>query len=135
MTNNMFKAIIKIMLFFITIISPLFSLAQHHLYFYIPECPNTVGIESTQDIDFVLSPVPAENYINLQFGDTFITDESSTISIINSNGRTVQEFHSDIIKAGGNAMKIDVSYLKQGLYIIRYTDTRRILSKKIVITG
>ena len=130
----MFKAIIKIMLFFITLISPLLSLAQHHLYFYIPECPNPVKIVNQEILDFTVSPVPANNTLQISFNETIHEGNSAALNIFNSKGKLIFKTNLENRTIRKNQFIIDISQFKQGLYYIQYSDKKSILSKKFLIT-
>ncbi len=127
----MIKAINKTMLLILIIITPLFSLAQHHLYFHIPECPNTVNIESKEIFDFNISPIPAKDFLNISFDNSVQLNNTSTVEVFDINGKLINKTYLESLK---KELFIDVSSLKKGIYFIRYKDQHTIITKKFIIT-
>ncbi len=128
----MYKNIIKIVLIiYITSIS-LLTTAQHHLYFYIPTCP-TVNIDSEIKNCFTISPIPAKNTLQINFNKDISNSDASTIKIFNSNGQMVY-INTSKINSINKSLNIDISYLKQGLYYLQYSNNKTKKSKKFIIT-
>jgi len=127
----MMKAIYKTMLLILIMITPLLSLAQHHLYFHIPECPNTVNIESEEIFDFNISPVPAKDFLNISFDNSVQLNNTSTVEVFDINGKIINITYLESLK---KELIFDVSSFKKGIYFIRYKDQYTIITKKFIIT-
>ena len=67
---------------------------------------------NTNDL-FSIVPNPSDNYILLSFGKEFNTNETSTVSIFDLQGRMVL---SKLVIANDNNLQIDISTYKSGIY-------------------
>jgi trimeric autotransporter adhesin len=70
------------------------------------------------DGSIILSPVPAENYLNINLSNT--TNKYQTIQLLTLTGELVSQ---SILINSNTEIKIPVSQLSSGMYMIRMTDT------------
>ena len=84
---------------------------------------------NTNDL-FSIVPNPSDNYILLSFDKEFNTNETSTVSIFDLQGRMVL---SKLVIANDNNLQIDISTYKSGIYFVKVSNSTQIGGKKIVI--
>ncbi len=74
-------------------------------------------------------PIPVVNTLVIEYFDT--TGQNATVRIITEDGRTVTEQNVKLNKGYGK-INIDVSYLKNGLYLLKVNTTNSEVVKKII---
>ena len=73
--------------------------------------------------DVLLFPNPATDYVTV-----ILPQSDATISVVSLDGKTLlQESCKD------NMVKLDVSTLKTGIYLIKVVQKNKVLTKKLVI--
>jgi len=98
---------------------------------------NAVGIlEPDPELTITLSPNPAQTYIDIRIRDTGygkndpgskIPDPGSQIHILDLTGKTVIS-----VSSSGYPLRIDVSGLTTGLYIVRFTNDNLVVVKRFI---
>ncbi|MBC8047540.1 MAG: T9SS type A sorting domain-containing protein, partial [Fimbriimonadaceae bacterium] len=93
------------------------------------------GTVAINDIDFIQSlaiyPNPAQNELNIQMFAGQNAD--ATIQITDITGRVVAEKNSVVVHSGENSIKLDVSDLSNGMYMLNIFSETDKQSMKVII--
>ncbi len=85
---------------------------------------NTLGIEQERKLSITIYPNPITNQLNILFKRKY--DKEVYIEIIDNMGRTIYSG-----KTNNEFHRIDVSFLKQGIYYLTIQTKKQIITKKI----
>jgi hypothetical protein len=85
--------------------------------------------ENVTDNSFNVYPVPASNYVNVEFRSNLYGKFNFELRDI--TGRMVKYFAKDII-TGNNIVTIDISDLSKGLYLLEISNDNFKVTKKII---
>ncbi len=131
----MTRPVVKILVISIILLFGLSSFAQHHLFFHIPECPNSTRIDPIKQSDLSVYPTPASNYLFVTFSEKISNDTQFDLIIYSINGIKVftQSYKSD--SQAANNIKINTKTFKAGVYYLQYKDKYITRTEKILITN
>lgn len=93
----------------------------------------SVGVEETIfETGFTASPNPTSGMVMLDFG--IESAANTTVSVHDMLGKQVMELDMGTLASGNHLQEIDMSYLTNGVYVIRLNAEGDYISKKIVLT-
>ncbi|MFB9054209.1 DNRLRE domain-containing protein [Formosa undariae] len=105
----------------------------------IGETGTTGNLLSIDDIlektgDVIISPNPAKNSVKLTFPTHLTISSSTSVQIIDLQGRVISLNIADSIKTA-NSMEFDLQSLNLtvGLYVVRFVSNNQIFNKKLII--
>ncbi|MDD4150893.1 MAG: T9SS type A sorting domain-containing protein [Bacteroidales bacterium] len=109
--------------------------AQHHLFFYIPECPNSTSIETIVQPALSVYPVPANDYVFVDFSESLFNDSEFSLNMYSANGKRVfsQTYKSNEKPLG--IVQIKTKTFTEGVYYLQYINRYITRTKKIIITN
>ena len=109
--------------------------AQHHLFFYIPECPNLTSIETIVQPDLSVYPIPANDYVFVNFSKSLFNDSEFSLNIYSTNGKKVfsQTYKSN--EKASSIIQINTKTFTEGVYYLQYINSYITRTKKIIITN
>jgi hypothetical protein len=125
--------IIKFIVFPILILISVNLYSQHHLFFYIPECPNSTNIDMDSENNISIYPNPSYDFISIEFNRSLTDVNNFKIQITNQTGQIV--FNQILNNKGilNNKQIIDISKLEQGMYSVSLISDCLFITKKIII--
>jgi hypothetical protein len=85
-----------------------------------------ISVNSLESNDFKLYPNPANSFVNVDY--EFLPENGIIIEILDINGKKV---HSQTAQQTSN--RLDINYLKPGMYIIRSTNGKSVNVKKLIV--
>lgn len=125
--------IIKFIIFPILILISVNLYSQHHLFFYIPECPNSTNIDIDSGKDISISPNPSCDFISIDFNKILTDITQCKIQITNLAGQIVFNKTINIKHLLSNKQVIDTSDFEQGIYLVSIISDDLFIRKKIII--
>ena len=125
--------IIKFIIFPILILISVNLYSQHHLFFYIPECPNSTNIDIDSGKDISISPNPSCDFISIDFNQILTNIDNCKIQITNLAGQIVFNKTINIKHLVSNKQVIDTSDFEQGIYSVSIISDDLFIRKKIII--
>ncbi|MEZ4938286.1 MAG: T9SS type A sorting domain-containing protein [Crocinitomicaceae bacterium] len=101
-------------------------------YSAVPLAPNTAGLneEVAEDIKLEIFPNPANDNLTIRFNA--LTGNSSQIKMMDLSGKTVRVI-SNGFTSGLNTIKLNVSDITEGIYMLEFTVDSKVTTKKVVI--
>ncbi|MEO6454280.1 MAG: T9SS type A sorting domain-containing protein, partial [Ginsengibacter sp.] len=84
--------------------------------------------QSSEVIDFELSPNPATNFIQINL-ERIPASQKATLSILDLSGALLKNIP---IVLSNNKIKVDISLLAPGMYIMRISNDTFIINKKFI---
>ena len=91
---------------------------------------NAVPVNTSNDINLSVYPVPASNNINVAFDIN--SNKSLDLALVNSAGRTVY-YNKRNLSAGSFSVAIDVSAAPPGSYVVKLLLSGKVYAKKVII--
>ncbi|MDD2635718.1 MAG: T9SS type A sorting domain-containing protein [Bacteroidales bacterium] len=125
----------KILFAILVLLFGLNSFAQHHLFFYIPECPNPTGITSIVQKDLSVYPIPANDCVFVSISEKLNNDNHFDLCIYSLNGLKVFTKTYKVDVKPKQDIKIDTKQFKAGVYYLQYKDNFITQTAKILITN
>jgi len=100
-----------------------------------PFLPKPAGIDNTENAttDVSIYPVPSSNYAPIQVTFTAEEDEYYNFNIYNSEGKLVTTLLREKAVPGKNRFSFSTSPLGKGIYFLKISSDREVLSKKFVV--
>jgi len=74
-------------------------------------------------------PNPTKDIVNIEIGAT--SSSNIRVSLFNIMGVEVKEWNTFYIPTGGQLINVDLSEFKTGVYILKFTDGNRVISKVV----
>ncbi|HOE39450.1 MAG TPA: T9SS type A sorting domain-containing protein [Bacteroidales bacterium] len=99
--------------------------SQHTLFFEIPECPTSKVNEFQNFYETKIYPNPASELLNVELKNF----STSKLEILDLNGRIISVENA---KFENSTIKIDISNLEKGFYILQIRDNEKFCRKSFV---
>lgn len=100
-------------------------LAQHTLFFEIPECPTSSIGEFKNFNETKIYPNPASEQLNIELKNF----STCKLEILDLNGRIINVENA---KFENSTIKFDISNLEKGFYILQIRDKEKYFRKSFV---
>jgi len=92
----------------------------------------TVGLENSQAVkDLFIFPNPAQNLVNVSFSSK--NSGFATIEVMNLLGQKMKTQEIKSIKQGTNLIRVDLSPLSRGIYLLKIGSNGTFLTQKLLI--
>jgi hypothetical protein len=97
-------------------------------FLFTKEKVSAVSAQLEEKLQLSIFPNPAQDFINIQFDN----QSNTLIELLDLNGKSVmQQFQN---QQGLNQIKLNISDLSKGLYVLRFVNEKTSVSKKIIVT-
>ncbi|MCB0478375.1 MAG: T9SS type A sorting domain-containing protein [Crocinitomicaceae bacterium] len=101
-------------------------------YSIVPLAPNTAGLNEdiAAEMNLEIYPNPANDNLTITFNA--LNGSDSQIELLDLSGKTVKVI-SNGFSNGLNKVKVDVSDIAEGIYMLAFTIDSKVVTKKVVI--
>lgn len=104
----------------------------NELPFSIYYTVGTENISEPEDMDLKIFPNPVDEHISISFLPAKEWKNNYRIEIYNVKGEIILSYNEEILQLGEQFLKLDLSSLTKGMYVIRLMDENKSISQKFI---